>query len=144
MKKAAILLTVVSLCLFFALSLHARGTDPSIVKLNSLPGVYTAVTFDHQKHSLMAGECSKCHHEHKDSKSLTCKNCHAISPAAFKDSVVNSFIACKNCHSAYNPANPEMPGLKVAYHRTCFECHRGMGNIGLDPKGCTQMCHAKK
>ena len=144
MKKAAILLTVMGLCLFFALSIHATSKRPGIVKLNSLHGIYAAVNFDHQKHALIAGECSKCHHEHEDSKALTCKNCHSISPSAFRDSVVNSFMACKNCHGAYVPANPEMPGLKVAYHRTCFECHRGMGNIGIDPKGCTQMCHARE
>jgi hypothetical protein len=35
------------------------------------------------------------------------------------------------------------PGLKIALHRTCFQCHKGMGDIGTDPKGCTQICHAK-
>jgi predicted CXXCH cytochrome family protein len=53
-------------------------------------------------------------------------------------------MACKSCHSSYDPANPNMPGLKTAYHSQCFQCHRGMGNVGIDPKGCTVMCHAKK
>ncbi len=38
----------------------------------------------------------------------------------------------------------DMPGLKTAYHKQCFSCHRGMGNIGTDPKGCAEICHAKR
>jgi hypothetical protein len=31
-------------------------------------------------------------------------------------------MSCKNCHGVFNPNMPGMPGLKVAYHRTCFQC----------------------
>ena len=59
-------------------------------------------------------------------------------------SVSQRFIPCNGCHADADPDNPGMPGLKTAYHRQCFTCHRGMGNIGTDPKGCAELCHAKE
>jgi hypothetical protein len=37
-----------------------------------------------------------------------------------------------------------MPALKVAFHKKCFECHVGMGELGSSPRGCVQTCHTKK
>jgi hypothetical protein len=106
--------------------------------------VYTPVKFDHPKHVSIAGNCSACHHEHGMADGLPCKQCHALTPQAFKNSVSHSFMACKNCHGAFDRDNAAMPGLKTAYHKQCFTCHRGMGNIGTDPKGCAEICHAKR
>lgn len=118
----------------------ARGT----IILGSLADQYKPVVFDHAKHMAIAGDCGMCHHQHGNNTSLPCKECHAIRPAVFQHSVTQSFIACKSCHSTNDPAMPQMPGLKVAYHHQCFRCHWGMGNVGTDPKGCTTMCHAKR
>lgn len=143
MKKAVILVIALSFCFFFAKSIFA-GKNPGVVTLDTISDKYEAVRFDHEKHSSMSGNCGTCHHEHGNSGTLPCKDCHSVSPATFKNSVVNSFRACKNCHVIYDPKNPVMPGLKVAYHKTCFQCHSEMGNVGEDPKGCTEVCHAKK
>jgi hypothetical protein len=37
-----------------------------------------------------------------------------------------------------------MPGLKVAYHQKCFQCHWGMADVGVSPQSCTVMCHDKR
>ncbi len=117
---------------------------PDVRILDSIQNTYGPVTFDHRKHAQLAPACVDCHHEHSMAKGLPCKECHAITPAAFKGSVTRTFLACSSCHADADPANPGLPGLKTAYHKQCFSCHRGMGNIGTDPRGCTQLCHAKK
>lgn len=146
MKKIVISVFAIIICIFFVVSIYAgnQGKTPGTVKLDILANKYKPVIFDHPKHASIAGDCGMCHHQHGSSGTLPCKDCHTVSPSTFKNSVTNYFMACKNCHSTFDPANPKMPGLKVAYHSTCFKCHRGMGNVGIDPKGCTMMCHAKK
>lgn len=149
--KASIVLGLI-LCIVFGTYLYAEDGQKSASSAARLPGVrvlgsiseqYNAVTFDHQKHVSLADKCAACHH-HGNGNTSSCKECHSLSSSAFKSSVVNNFMACSNCHSSSDRDNPAVPGLKVAYHQKCFECHRGMGNIGLDPKGCTEICHAKK
>jgi hypothetical protein len=117
---------------------------PEVVTLGSLVDKYRPVVFDHAKHMAMAGDCGMCHHQHGNNSSLPCKECHALQPSTFKNSAKSSFIACRNCHGAIDPSTPQMPSLKVAYHRQCFQCHRGMSGVGVDPKGCAAMCHAKR
>jgi len=144
MRKIVSLFLFAGLCLLFATSLYAGNSAPGVVKLDSLSDKYEPVRFDHAKHVPMADGCGACHHQHGDSGTLPCKDCHAVTPSVFKNSVTNSFMACKNCHGTFERDAPNMPGLRTAYHSTCFKCHRGMGNVGLDPKGCAEMCHAKK
>jgi hypothetical protein len=117
---------------------------PGTRTLGSISDQYVPVKFDHAQHVQIAGNCETCHHQHPDIKKLDCLGCHAIAPAVFKNSVKNNFSACSACHGAPNASNPSVPDLKVAYHMKCFSCHRGMGDIGLNPKGCTEICHAKK
>ena len=143
MKKSVILVIAISFCFLLSVSTIA-GKNPGVVTLDTISDKYEVVRFDHEKHSSIAGDCGTCHHEHGKSGTLPCKDCHSVTPAVFKNSVVNSFTACKNCHAVADRDNPGTPGLKVAYHKTCFQCHRGMGNVGVDPKGCTEICHAKK
>lgn len=114
------------------------------VKMDSLSNIYKPVQFNHEQHVAIAGDCGKCHHQHGNNASLPCHECHSIKEQTFKSSVTASFMACKNCHGAYDPATPSMPGLKVAYHRQCFQCHWGMNDVGVNPKGCTIMCHDKR
>ncbi|MGD0884215.1 MAG: cytochrome c3 family protein [Thermodesulfovibrionales bacterium] len=146
MKKIIMICFVFSICIFFGTSLFAGNgaKNPEFVTLDSIADKYESVIFTHARHATLAGNCGSCHHQHADSGTLPCKGCHSLTPADFKKSVTQSFMACKNCHAGNDRANPAVPGLKVAYHQMCFQCHKGMGNIGLDPKGCTEICHAKK
>ncbi|HTG01350.1 MAG TPA: cytochrome c3 family protein [Nitrospirota bacterium] len=130
--------------LLFTAAGHAADNTPrGIIKLDSIAKFYLPVRFDHAKHAAIAGDCGKCHHQHGNSASLPCRECHNLTVSTFKGSKKASFMACKNCHGASDPAAPGMPGLKVAYHRQCFQCHRGMGGVGENPQGCTQICHGK-
>ena len=141
MKKSAM---VCALCILLITFLYAAiNADSGLFILDSLTDQYEAVEFDHSNHMLLADSCSTCHHEHGGSRSQ-CDDCHSVSESTFKSSVVNSFSACKDCHDDIDPDNPGMPGLKVAYHRVCFTCHIEMSDIGIDPRGCTEMCHAMK
>ncbi len=140
---AAFLLTAAGLKMTAADASSASGL-PGIRTLGSISDQYTPVTFDHPKHVMIAGSCAACHHQHQDIKKLNCMGCHAIAPSALKNSVKSNFMACSACHGAPDASNAAVPGLKVAYHKQCFQCHRGMGDIGKDPKGCTEICHSKK
>lgn len=135
------------LLLFFFTLLFYQGAGsvsyPKVILLNSISNKYTPVKFNHEKHISMSGGCSQCHHEHQKNESLTCKDCHNLTPALFKNSVHRNFMACRNCHSEFNPQVPQMPDLKAAYHRACFQCHRGM-DVGIEPKGCAGRCHLLK
>ena len=144
MKKILGITMVISVCLLAAALIGVAADAPGVRVLDSIQDAYTPVTFDHPKHVSLAGSCAACHHEHSMGDGLPCKQCHKLSPETFKNSVTHSFTSCKNCHSTFDRDNASMPGLKTAYHRQCFKCHRGMGDIGTDPKGCTELCHARK
>lgn len=118
----------------------AKGM-PGTVALDSIKEKFTAVNFDHGVHVQMAtGGCGQCHHDHGMNNSR-CQSCHSLKPDQYKGSVVSTFIACKSCHGKFDSETPGMPSLKVAYHVQCFQCHKGMGNVGNGPEGCTQLCH---
>ncbi len=146
MKKFGFLIFALSACIFLAASLSVgdAAKSPDVVTIESLSNKYEAVIFTHERHTGMAGNCGTCHHEHGSSGTLPCKDCHSLTPSVFKNSVTRNFMACKNCHGAYSPSEPKMPGLKVAYHTKCFQCHRGISDVGTDPKGCAALCHAAK
>ena len=137
-------ITVFLACIFCSTALLAvSGTDIKVRTLDSLMDKYEPVKFDHDLHAQIAENCWQCHHEHSKNAS-SCSDCHSLKPQDFKRTVNNPFMPCKNCHGAYDPSVPAMPGLKAAYHRQCFNCHRGMADVGIDPKGCTNQCHAKR
>lgn len=150
-RKVMTFVLASAICLALALSLHAgsaAGTSPGtsmpgVSVLDSLVDKYEAVRFDHAMHTNFAEGCGSCHHQH-GSGGDSCKTCHALESGVFKNAVVTSFLACKSCHGQLNPKAPEIPSLKVAYHQQCFGCHGTMGRIGLDPKGCTEQCHAAR
>lgn len=144
MIKKTSLTIILSLCLIIAAYFSSAAEGPGVRVLDSIKDVYGPVKLDHAKHAAIAGNCAACHHEHSMGEGFPCKQCHTISPTAFKNAVSHSFMACRNCHGVFDRDNAAMPGLKTAYHQQCFKCHRGMGNIGLDPKGCTELCHAKR
>jgi hypothetical protein len=144
MRKILSITVVISFCLLAAALICAAADVPGVRILDSIRDAYNPVTFDHPKHVSIAGSCAACHHEHSVGEKFPCKQCHKISPETFKNSVTHSFMACKDCHGAFDRDNAAMPGLKTAYHEQCFSCHRGMGNIGTDPKGCAELCHTRK
>ena len=146
MKKRGTVLLALALFLFSAGSLLAGDMKktPDIVTLDTLVDKYEAVLFTHERHVTYAGNCATCHHEHENFGAFPCKDCHSVSPSLFKKEVTRNFMSCKNCHSVPDPATPGTPSLKVAYHNQCFQCHKGMGKVGVDPKGCAELCHAKR
>ncbi len=146
MKNTVLLLSITAIFIFCAPYVFAGDTAkaPTTTTLDSLSDKYDPVFFDHAKHTSLAGNCGTCHHQHGNFGTLPCKECHSLDASMFRNSVVNNFMACKNCHGSYDPSNPRMPGLKTAYHQQCFQCHRGMGDVGISPTGCTNLCHGKK
>jgi hypothetical protein len=147
-RTISILIFATLLTAAFASRLYAGDANPvpqpGTVTLDSLSDQYEPVTFDHEMHVMAAEECAQCHHQHGSRVTRSCGDCHTLNSEAFRRTAVHTFMPCKDCHGAYNPETPQMPGLKGAYHRTCFACHRGMGQVGLDPAGCTEMCHATR
>lgn len=144
MNKFSTSIVIAFLCILAAPFIGAAADAPGVRVLGSLKDAYAPVIFDHPKHAAIAASCAACHHEHAMGSGLPCKQCHALTPATFRNSVSHSFSSCKSCHGEFDRDNAGMPGLKTAYHRRCFTCHRGMGDIGTDPKGCTELCHARK
>ena len=144
MNRISLISLAISIIFMVAAS-HSAGEDlPGTVVLDTLVNYYEPVTFDHSMHTQIAETCMVCHHQHPISDTSACTQCHSIDSKEFRDSVVSTFLSCKSCHGELDKTNPGMPGLKVAYHSTCMECHRGMGNIGKIPTGCVEQCHARK
>ena len=156
MKTKTVLTIALCWIVIFAATLYAgaeapaarqtgspKGKMPGKVVLGSLAEKYGPVVFDHGKHVGLAGNCADCHHQHQGGQTPTCGGCHTIDPASFKKNVsLVKIRPCRECHPAsYHPAKPEQPTLAAAYHRACIRCHREVGSVGNDPKGCAEMCH---
>ncbi len=140
----AILITAGIITVPDVFSARAEGTDaPGVIIIKYLQNRYGPVTFDHSMHVSLAGSCGKCHHQHNDKTRAMCGECHSLSAGQFKASVKNGFLPCSGCHTDYSPDTPEMPGLKVAFHKKCFECHIGVGELGSSPEGCVKTCHTQ-
>ena len=112
---------------------------PGTIILKYLKNQYGPVTFNHEMHAAIAGNCGTCHHQHNEQIRASCNECHTLRVAAQKQ----TFAACSSCHSDPLPDMPEMPGLKVAFHKKCFQCHVGIGDLGSSPGACVKTCHAK-
>lgn len=148
MKKILLAFLAVCGCLCAVAALGGSGASAAdgklsgVIVLDDIEKAYGPVRFDHATHTFIAKGCGECHHQHETD--LKCLGCHSMESSAFKKSVSNTFMACSSCHGEYYPDMPQMPGLKTAYHAACFKCHREMGDVGRDPKGCTEKCHVKK
>jgi hypothetical protein len=138
---------------FIGLFAFLSGSSAGIEGVKKIPGIidikyiqreYGSVAFNHSKHAAMAGTCGKCHHMHNEKINSACRQCHALDAEAFKSSVKQVFLPCSACHTNHSPESPGVPGLKVALHKKCFECHIGMRELGYSPSGCVKTCHAKK
>ena len=146
--KRAIVLSIVACCvLALAPALEAgAGSGQKKIVLGRIAEAYAPVVFDHAMHEGQASGCNDCHHQHGASQVLSCAECHAIDAAVFKRTAnVRRIKPCRDCHPAsVRAGDPGTPSLKAAYHRACFRCHKEIGSVGKDPKGCTEMCHAGK
>jgi hypothetical protein len=126
-------------------SAFAEGIKkPGTIVLKHIMDQYGPVTFNHEMHVAIAGNCGTCHHQHDEKIKAACTECHALSAGAFKPSAKQGFAPCSACHADPLPDMPAMPGLKVALHKKCFPCHVGMNDLGSSPEACTKTCHAKK
>lgn len=153
MKPSAKLLWLIALCLplfLIGISIMAesqvfgKGLNmPRKIIIKHIQKEYSAVKFDHSTHVSLASGCGQCHHMHNDKQNSTCKECHAINSASFKSSVKEGFLPCSACHTDNSADSPGVPGLKVALHKKCFECHIGIGDLGVSPQGCVRTCHTK-
>lgn len=148
MNKIILILVSGALLLLSAAINPASAGDlsgPLMVELDRIAGPYEPVNFSHKRHaSRFADGCGDCHHQHREFDKQPCKRCHAIDAAQFKESVTRSFRPCANCHGELDPAAPDVPSLKVAYHQVCFTCHKAVGDLGTSPESCERMCHARK
>ena len=125
-------------------ALAVEPAMPGTINIDAIQNKYGPVTFDHAMHAGIAESCAKCHHQHNDKAVAACKECHTIESSAFKASAKQGFLPCSGCHSEYSPDSLETPGLKVALHKKCFQCHIGIGKLGVSPVGCIETCHSKK
>jgi len=144
--KTAITVFLIAGCLLLVFTPAGSDADklPGTIMIDYLKDKYSGVEFDHQMHTYMSTEsCGQCHHRHQRVGNLDCNGCHEIDASKFKSTAVSSFIRCSSCHGTYDPDNPEQPGLKVALHKTCFECHVGIGMLGQSPEGCAEKCHER-
>ena len=120
-----------------------KGKMPGTVLLGSLAKKYGPVKFDHAKHVETAGSCNECHHQHGGGQAPSCGGCHTIDASSFRKNLqLGRIRPCGECHQAsYDAGKLGRPTLSAAYHRACIKCHREVGSVGTDPKGCTEMCH---
>lgn len=144
MKRKAFFLIVILVCMVVGYNYLEGKSMPNVIILDKIKGDYSEVRFDHAKHVSLASKCGVCHHTHTQKTYESCNRCHQMTSELFKASARHSFVACSECHGQYDIKNPAVVSLKVAYHKKCFSCHRGIGEIGQSPKGCNTLCHSKK
>ncbi len=94
---------------------------PDFFILDQLSEIYVPVVFPHKLHAemeAMSEGCTVCHHHSTPERIQACRECHPVEP---------------------DQSNLRQPGLKGAYHRQCFGCHREWDRY-------TQcgICHAKR
>jgi hypothetical protein len=94
------------------------ATGPETVQIGTVSHWFEPVEFMHEGHMDMVEDCTTCHH----------------------DQSPEDIISCTDCHSAvYDPSEPDVPDLKMAYHQLCVGCHQTEGATLT----CVD-CHARK
>ncbi len=153
MRRVLSLAGALPLCTLLVLAGIAAGpaaasrTDvPKVPPLDRIEGPYDPVRFDHPAHVENAGGCGDCHHQHGMEEGRACRECHSVDGESFRKAVRPArYRPCAACHPV-DPGRGDLSAisLKAAYHRACIRCHRDVGSVGEDPKGCTEMCHERK
>ena len=114
---------------------------PLTVYIDELSDKYEGNRFNHRRHvaSLMDRiKDSKLAAAFHNNPETLCATCHHRSPLS------KTPPKCGSCHSKeINPAAPERPTLKAAYHLQCMGCHDGM-NVARPLKTSCVTCHKVK
>jgi len=91
---------------------------PDTVTIDVLSHWFAPVEFAHGDHVDVAEDCSACHHDQEPDEIAACDECHSV---------------------AFDPTEPEIPDLKMAFHLRCIGCHQQEeGSLG-----CVD-CHARQ
>jgi hypothetical protein len=117
---------------------------PETVVIGSLSATYQPSTLPHRKivkrliKDMQGDNLAGYFH---GQNTLMCQGCHHNSPAS------KTPPKCASCHGApFDPATPDRPGLKAAYHGQCMSCHTAMKLEKPSNTGCgdAEGCHKKK
>jgi len=76
-------------------------SSPTEVEIAAIQHWFEAVVFTHGDHAEMM-ECVDCHHEGSEDAPGSCADCH---------------------QEEFDPGDPLVPSLKLAYHLSCVGCH---------------------
>ncbi|MDR1855540.1 MAG: cytochrome c family protein [Desulfovibrio sp.] len=117
----------------------AKG--PLKVTIDAISQQYEPNVFAHRRHmsSLMeAIKDDKLAQAFHTRPETLCAACHHNSPMS------STPPACGNCHKPnIDPAHPERPHLKAAYHLQCMGCHAGM-NVARPVNTSCVSCHKER
>jgi len=121
---------------------------PETVTIGIISDEYTPSQFPHRKivqtlaKGMQDNELAQAFHQ---GDRLLCQGCHHNSPISATPP------RCASCHAKpFDPAVPNRPGLKAAYHGQCMGCHTAMGMDVLEvdgrelPANSCVACHDKK
>lgn len=122
----------------------ADADIPEKVVIGSLSDKYEASTLPHRKIVKrlikdMKGDSMAGYFHGQET--LMCQGCHHRSPAS------KTPPKCASCHNKpFDPAFPDKPGLKAAYHGQCMSCHTAMKLEKPSNTTCSDAegCHLKK
>ena len=125
-----------------AASLFALSASADTVETLVMPGKVI------EGHADIEGQCRKCHQPFKkEGQNALCLDCHkavaqdVASKVGYHGTVPEK--PCRECHATSD--KPGRVGLKTAYHKACFKCHKADVGSGVkNLTGCTEMCHALK
>ena len=88
MLRMLVFTVVVSLGLLSGLQGSSAFADgikkPGTIVLKHIMDQYGPVTFNHEMHVSIAGNCGTCHHQHDEKIKAACTECHSLSAGAFK------------------------------------------------------------
>ena len=111
---------------------------PYKVSIDALADKYEPSNFTHRRHvaSLMERiKGDKLAEAFHNKPETLCATCHHRSPLSATPP------KCGSCHTKeIDPANPNRPSLKAAYHLQCMGCHQGM-NVGRPKNTDCTTCH---
>jgi hypothetical protein len=114
---------------------------PLKVTIDAIANQYEPNMFAHRRHvnSLMeAIKGDKLGQAFHTSPETLCAACHHNSPLS------SAPPKCGSCHKpTIDPAHPEKPHLKAAYHLQCMGCHTGM-KVGRPVNTSCVTCHKER
>lgn len=112
MKTADIRTKIQALLLLLAFA-AAGAAIADELEIGDISHWFRPAVFNHGDHMDMA-DCVACHHVGGEDDPGLCSDCHM---------------------PEYDPSDPTVPTLSVAYHRNCVGCHQEVGAV-LSCTGC--------